>query len=130
MTSYLPVARSLEKIQNAGYQKIACGGFSAGCDMLLRAISFTSAHCDLLILQSPWIPVLQEYTAELIGAISKKKIELRIYCGSEDEDCLPMARQLYAEGKNAGLNVTFTIQANNRHQFPEKIYHLEEEGNL
>ena len=36
MTSYLPVARSMEKMQNQGYHKIACGGFSAVCDMLLR----------------------------------------------------------------------------------------------
>ena len=127
MTSYLPVAHSMEKVQKEGYHKIACGGFSAGCDMLLRAIAFTSASCDLLILQSPWIPVLQEHTEALVRAISQKNIELRIYCGSEDEDCLPMARELYAKMKMAGLNVTFTIQADNRHQFPEKMYHLNAE---
>ena len=84
MTSYLPVAHSMEKVQKQGYHKIACGGFSARCDMLLRAITFISARCDLLILQSPWIPVLQEHTEALVRAISQKNIELRIYCGSED----------------------------------------------
>lgn len=69
-----------------------CGGFSAGCDMLLRAVTFTSARCNLLILQSPWIPVIQEHTEELVCAILQKNIVLRIYCGAEDEDCLPMAR--------------------------------------
>ncbi len=59
-TSYLPVANSLERVKNQGYQNIACGGFSAGCDMLLRAVTFSSARCDLLILQSPWIPILQD----------------------------------------------------------------------
>lgn len=130
MTSYLPVARSMEKMQNEGYHKIVCGGFSAGCDMLLRAITFTSARCDLLILQSPWIPVLQEQTEALVRAISKKNIALRIFCGSEDEDCLPMARQLYAIGKKAGLKAELTVQANNRHQFPAKMYHLEAEDKL
>ena len=130
MVSYLPVAHSMEKVKNEGYRKIACGGFSAGCDMLLRAITFTSASCDLLILQSPWIPVLQEHTEALVRAIFQKNIELRIYCGSEDEDCLPMAKQLYAEGKKAGLKVTFTIQENNRHQFPEKMYHLEDDDSV
>ncbi len=120
MTSYLPVAHSMEKVQNKGYDKIACGGFSAGCDMLLRAITFTSASCDLLLLQSPWIPVLQEHTEALVHAISQKNIALRIFCGSEDADCLPMAKQLYARIKKAGLNVEFTVQANNRHQFPER----------
>ena len=42
-TSYLPVANSMERIQNQGYHKIACGGFSAGCDMLLRAVTFSPA---------------------------------------------------------------------------------------
>ncbi len=84
MTSYLPVARSLEKVQNEGYHKIACGGFSAGCDMLLRAVTFTSTSCDLLILQSPWIPILQEHTEALVRAISQKNIAVQIFCGSED----------------------------------------------
>lgn len=130
MTSYLPVARSLEKIQNEGYHKIACGGFSAGCDMLLRAITFTSASCDLLILQSPWIPVMQEHTEALVHAISQKNISFRIFCGSEDEDCLSMAKQLYTRLKKAGLNATLTVQANNRHQFPARMYHLEKVSNL
>ena len=127
LTSYLPVARSMEQMQNEGYHKIACGGFSAGCDMLLRAVAFTSARCDLLILQSPWIPVLQENAETLVRAISQKKIALRIYCGAEDEDCLPMARQLYAKAKKADLNAAFTIQANSRHQFPAEGYPLEQE---
>lgn len=33
--SFLPVAKAIEKMQNEGYKKIVCGGFSAGCDMLL-----------------------------------------------------------------------------------------------
>ena len=41
--SALPVANSMEMVQNQGYHKIACGGFSAGCDMLLRAVAFSSA---------------------------------------------------------------------------------------
>ena len=130
MTSYLPVAHSMEKMQNECYHKIVCGGFSAGCDMLLRAITFTPASCDLLILQSPWIPVLHEQTEALVRAISQKNIALRIFCGSEDEDCLPMARQLYTIGKKAGLKAELTVQANNRHQFPEEMYHLEAEDKL
>lgn len=125
-TSYLSVARSMEKMQNKGYHKIACGGFSAGCDMLLRAVTFTPARCDLLLLQSPWIPVLQDHAEDLIRAVSQKKMELRIFCGSEDEDCLPMAEQLYDGMKKAGLHVAFTVQANTRHQFPEEQYSLKE----
>ena len=123
-TSCLPVVHSMEKVQDQGYHKIACGGFSAGCDMLLRAVTCSPARCDLLILQSPWIPILQEQAEDVVRAIYQKNIELRIFCGAEDEDCLPMAKQLYAVTKQAGCNVTLTVQENIRHQFPAQPYHV------
>lgn len=125
MTSYLPVAHSMERVQNEGYHKIACGGFSAGCDMLLRAVTFSPVRCDLLVLQSPWIPVLQDHEEELLRAISQKNMELQIFCGSEDEDCLPMAKQLYAAARQAGCDVALMVQDNTRHQFPAEPYRLE-----
>ena len=117
------ITNSMERMQNEGYHKIACGGFSAGCDMLLPAIIFTSARCDWLLLQSPWIPVLQGHAEDLLHAIRQKNITLRIFCGLEDEDCLPMAKQLYSAAKQAGIDVRLSVQENNRHQFPEKIMH-------
>lgn len=123
-TSYLPVANSLERVQNQGYENIACGGFSAGCDMLLRTVTCSPARCDLLILQSPWIPILGEQAEAVVRAISQKNIALRIFCGAEDEDCLPMAKQLYSLTKQAGCNVTLTVQENTRHQFPAQPYHV------
>lgn len=122
MTSFLPVADALAQVENAGYEAIVCGGFSAGCDMLLRAIAFTPARCDLLILQSPWIPVLEDHAEALVHALQQKKISLRILCGSEDEDCLPMARQLYAAAEQTGIDGKFTVQENSRHQFPARLY--------
>lgn len=123
-TSYLPVANAMERVQTQGYEEIACGGFSAGCDMLLRAVTCSPARCNLLLLQSPWIPVLQDYAEDVARAISQKNMELRIFCGAEDEDCLPMAKQLYSLTKQAGCNVTLTVQENTRHQFPAQPYHV------
>lgn len=122
--SYLPVTDSLESVQNEGYHKIACGGFFAGCDILLCAVAFSPVRCDLLILQSPWIPVLEDHAEELVRAILQKNIALRIFCGAEDEDCLPMAKQLYTVTKQVGCNVTLTVQENTRHQFPVQLYHV------
>ena len=118
MTSYLPVAEAIEKMQGAGYERIVCGGFSAGCDMLLRAIAFSPARCDALILQSPWIPMLENHAGELTDAIRQKDIQVKIRCGSEDEDCLPMAEQLYDLLQRAGIPAELVIQPGNRHQFP------------
>ena len=121
-TSFLPVANALDAMQGEGYEKIACGGFSAGCDMLLRAIAFTPARCDLLILQSPWIPVLQEHKAAILQALRQKDIALRIFCGADDEDCLPLAQALSAAANQAGLDAALTVIENCRHQFPETPY--------
>ena len=123
-TSYLPVANAMERVENQGYQSIACGGFSAGCDMLLRAVTYSPARCDLLLLQSPWIPILQDQAEDVVRAILQKNMELRIFCGAEDEDCLPMAKQLYAVTGQAGCNVTLTVQENTRHQFPAQPYRV------
>ena len=118
MASCLPVAEAMEEVQGAGYARIACGGFSAGCDMLLRAIAFSPARCDALVLQSPWIPMLEKHAEELIGALRQKNIQVKILCGSEDEDCLPMAEQLYDALHRNGIPVELAVQPGNRHQFP------------
>ena len=121
MASYLPVAKALEVVQNEGYEETVCGGFSAGCDMLLRAVTFSSVSCERLFLQSPWIPVLEDHMEEVLQSIQKKKIVLRIFCGSDDEDCLPLAKQLYDAANQKGLDVELTIQEHSRHQFPLEL---------
>lgn len=126
--SYVPVAKAIEKMQNEGYSKIVCGGFSAGCDMLLRAIAFSSARCDMLILQSPWIPILQDHAEDLMNAVKQKNIELKIFCGSDDEDCLPMAKKLYESANSEGVHAEITIQKGNRHQFPKELFALKDVG--
>lgn len=126
MVSYVPVAEAMEQMQNQGYNKIACGGFSTGCDMLLRAIVFTPARCDMLILQSPWIPLLQDHTEALVNALRQKNIALNIFCGSEDEDCLPMAKQLYEAAAREGIHVEIVVQEGNRHQFSEEPFALKD----
>jgi len=124
MASYIPVAKAIEKVQSEGYKKIVCGGFSAGCDMLLRAILYTPARCDMLILQSPWIPILKDHAEDLVHAVKQKNIELKIFCGACDEDCLPMAKQLYDITNREGIHVEFAVQEGNRHQFPKESFVL------
>ena len=126
MASYVPVAKAIEKVQNEGYQKIVCGGFSAGCDMLLRAIIFTPARCDMLILQSPWIPILKDHAEDLVNAAKQKNIELKIFCGACDEDCLPMAKQLYEITNREGIHVEFAVQEGSRHQFSKESFVLKD----
>lgn len=126
MVSYAPVANAIEKMQNKGYTKIVCGGFSAGCDMLLRAIVFTPARCDIMILQSPWIPILQDHSEGLVNVFKQKNIALRILCGSDDRDCLPMAKHLFEVTTREGIHVEIAIQEGNRHQFPKESFALQD----
>lgn len=126
MVSYVPVAKAIEKVQNEGYKKIVCGGFSAGCDMLLRAILYVPARCDMLILQSPWIPILKDHAEDLVIAVKQKNIELKIFCGACDEDCLPMAKQLYEITNREGIHVAFAVQEGSRHQFPKESFVLKD----
>ena len=79
--------------------------------MLLRSVCFSPAVCDMLILQSPWIPVLQEYGHDLVQTLREKNIKIRIFCGSDDEDCMPMAKRLYTVTKQAGIDVEFSVIA-------------------
>ena len=119
-TSYLPLAGAIEKVRGEGYKRIVCGGFSAGCDMLLRAAVFSPARCDTLILQSPWIPLLGDHEKEITEALGQKDIKLIISCGSDDDDCLPMAKDLYNAVRKAGLCANLFIHKNDRHRFPNE----------
>lgn len=123
---YLPVAEAIEKARKEGYRKVICGGFSAGCDMLLRSIMYSTANCDMLVLQSPWIPILRKCEENLISAVKEKNTALRIFCGSEDEDCLPMAERLYTLTNREKIDVKLTVQESIRHQFPSEMYTLKE----
>lgn len=57
-------------------------------------------------------------------ALRQKDIALRIFCGADDEDCLPLAQELSAAANQAGLDAALTVQENCRHQFPEMSYAL------
>ena len=69
----------------------------------------------------------QGMISNLLGyTIREKNIKIRIFCGSDDEDCMPMAKRLYTVTKQAGIDVEFSVQENIRHQFPTEMYTLKE----
>ena len=43
--------------------------------MLLRSVCFSTAGCNMLILQSPWIPILQEHGHDLVQTLREKNIK-------------------------------------------------------
>ncbi len=122
-TSFLPVANALMPCRARATKNRVRRLFGRVRYASARGCVYP-ARCDLLILQSPWIPVLQEHKAAILQALRQKDIALRIFCGADDEDCLPLAQALSAAANQAGLDAALTVQENCRHQFPETPYAL------
>ena len=57
---------------------------------------------------------------EITEALGQKDIKLIISCGSDDDDCLPMAKDLYNAVRKAGLCANLFIHKNDRHRFPNE----------
>lgn len=119
--NYLQFEKALKIIQGQDYKKVYWAGFSAGCDIILRTITLTEFRCDTAILQSPWIPFINEKINLLCEKLKEKNISLRIFCGTEDEDCKDMADQLYKACKNMDIAIEIIWQEGLRHQFPDKM---------
>jgi hypothetical protein len=118
---YKQINDCINHIQWDSYKYKYLAGFSAGCDMMLRAITLTDITCDEILLQSPWIPFINENLQQIIDKCKEKQISVRIYCGELDVDCKEMATRLYNNMKQNDVKVDITWQQDLRHQFPEKL---------
>lgn len=63
---------------------------------------------------------------DLVNAVKQKSIELKIFCGACDKDCLPMAKQLGKITNREGIHVEFAVQEGGRHQFPKESFVLKD----
>lgn len=120
-TNYQDATGRLQEIAEANYDKLFLGGFSAGCDMILRILTLTDTTCHTILLQSPWTPFIETHAEDIAAALKSKNIRARIYCGALDENSLVMANKLHASLQNSGVDVLLEIQPNLRHQFPEVL---------
>jgi hypothetical protein len=100
--------------------RILCG-FSSGCNVILRGISDYDINCDKIILQSPWIPVIEDRLEEVVNKIKEKNIEMLIICGEEDEDCLYQNRLLSRQAQKEGVNVEAIWIKDLGHDYPHQF---------
>jgi len=100
------------------YSTKVLGGFSAGCNTILRFLSETTIECDKVILQSPWIPCIEEDIEGIISNLVTKDIEVLIICGSEDEDCLPQCLKFESKAKELGLKIDVNFIDGLGHDYP------------
>jgi len=97
----------IKKLPWDNYDSHVLCGFSAGCNEILKTLLTSDIKCEKIILQSPWIPMIDDDLEDLLTILAKVSIE--ISCGSNDDDCLPYAKKLADEAIKQGLNCELRI---------------------
>ncbi|MCL2377036.1 MAG: hypothetical protein FWC76_06540 [Defluviitaleaceae bacterium] len=106
----------IEKLPWQRYDTRILCGFSAGCNEILKALVKPTVKCEKIILQSPWIPMIDDNLDNLLVALGETAIE--IICGENDDDCLPHAKKLAEEAAKRGLNCKLEIVPRLGHSYP------------
>jgi len=85
----------LDKVKKQQYEEIILGGFSAGCNTILRGIIETERVIDQIILQSPWLPIIDSQLDDVVAQVKKQGSKIYIICGLDDEDCIENSKTLF-----------------------------------
>lgn len=121
---YKELLKALENIEINKYKTVTLGGFSAGCHVIIKALVEGFFVCDKVILQSPWIPEIRDNHKDVVNILHNHGIELVIICGSDDEDCLPLATTLIEASKENELVLNAHIIKDLGHEVPNKLKQL------
>lgn len=116
---YKQLINAINKIDLSTYQYQILCGFSAGCNVILKALLNDEITASKIILQSPWIPVIEEKLDEVVSVLIKKEIEVYIICGTEDEDCYPQSIELYQKLNEIDGHVVGEWINNLNHEFSD-----------
>lgn len=86
-------------------KKILCG-FSSGCNVILRSILHYDLNCSTIILQSPWIPMIENELEDVVQKLEELKINVFVICGKKDDDCFSLSQTFYerATERNVRIN--------------------------
>lgn len=111
--------RAVARAYQLGFQRVFAGGFSAGCDVILRAL-FKGMRLDGAALVAPWLPCLGGKKG---GADPKpaKSVPMTVFAGSHDTDCLPCAERLCAVMRTQGGVCALHVVPGLGHVFPQEI---------
>ncbi len=72
---------SLVQMDWDSYQTRILSGFSSGCNVILKAMLEEEITCEKIILQSPWIPIIEKSGDLIAKKIKKLNIQVLIVCG-------------------------------------------------
>lgn len=103
------------------FDSITLAGFSAGCEAILESVINYDLPINKVILNAPWIPVLESKGNELITKMRDKKIETLLICGDNDEDCFPLCEQFDKVSKAVAYDYSKIIEEGTGHAYSEHL---------
>lgn len=123
----IQVEKVITSIEWDKYNCTVLAGFSAGCNTILRALNETDVYCNKIIMQSPWIPSIENDIDEIIRTLIDKEVEVLIICGQKDEDCLPQSKEFESKAKELGLKCKAVYIDDLSHGYPNNFKEIVEE---
>lgn len=93
-------------------------GFSAGCNVILKALMKNKIVSDYVILQSPWIPAIHRKMDDIIAALKLHKTKVLMICGENDEDCAPLVKALDRKAIESKADINTVWIKDLSHDFP------------
>lgn len=105
---------------------ILCGFSSGGRAAFYAAVSGAIAPKGL-ILVSPWLPELEEWTEDL-SKLKAAGTAVYICCGDADEDCFEGSEALFEILDDNGIEVEFKLCLDLEHDYPENFEQILQEA--
>ena len=112
------LAGVLDKICWNEYETRTLCGFSAGCNEILKTFLVKDFKCERIILQSPWIPVIDNKIEEIMNSLRARDTEIIVLCGEDDKDCVRRANIFVDKAKVLGLSIREHWVKGLGHDFP------------
>lgn len=109
--------------QGVEVERSILGGFSSGGRAALYAVLSGAVTPKGLILVAPWLPELEEWSAQL-SALKEAGTHVYICCGDADEDCFEGSEQLFELLDEAGVEVDFKLCPDLDHDYPANFDQL------
>ena len=119
------LAEACGRIRWNEYRSRCLCGFSAGCNVILKALAHGGVRCETAILQSPWIPMLEGMDADgLFRNLVEGEVSLLVICGTEDRDCFGPAQGLVDKARERGADCQGIWIEGMGHRFPGDLGEL------
>jgi hypothetical protein len=114
------IEETVKTIEN-NYETIVLAGFSAGCNAILRAILEKNIVCHKVILNSPWIPIIEEESDRIIRKLKTRNIEVLVICGKDDSDCYPQCLKFDEVAQNNKYDYIRVYESEVGHEYSKDL---------